>query len=137
MTSYNQLLDRVISDGIAEVREAYDDPKNHHKRDGAIEGFEECRGKSPSALVTLWFAAEQHAEQILRKHHETDIALIDNADGDPRDYWRQRYKAMQIEWVLNVLSVGLSRPLLAHLPTYRAAMKYAEIVGVRGEGVSA
>jgi hypothetical protein len=137
VTTYDQLLDRVISDGIAEVREEYADPKVHHKRDGAIEGFETCRGKTPSDLVALWFAAEQRAEQLLRERHETDIALTDNSDGDAHDYWRQRYKAMQIEWVLNVLSVGLSRPLLAHLPTYRGAMKYAEIVGVQGEGVSA
>jgi hypothetical protein len=49
-----------------------------------------------------------------------------------KGYWSQRYKALQIEWVLNVLSVGLKQPLLAHLPTARGAMKYAEIVGVRG-----
>jgi hypothetical protein len=34
-----ETLDRIISDGIAEVRAAYDDPKDHHKRDGAIDGF--------------------------------------------------------------------------------------------------
>jgi hypothetical protein len=53
-TTYEQLLDRIISDGIAEVRTAYADPKDHHKRDGAIEGFEACRGKSPIELVDLW-----------------------------------------------------------------------------------
>ena len=120
MTTYDQLLDRIISDGIAEVREAYADPKDHHKRDGAIEGFETCRGKAPSALVAMWSEAER--------------ACVACRNGDIKDYWKQRYKALQIEWVCNVVSVGLAgsghAPLLAHLPTVRGAMKYAEIVGV-------
>ena len=128
-TTYDQLLDRIISDGVAEVREAYADPKDHHKRDGAIEGFEACRGKAPSDLVALWTEAERSAAQIARDF------------GDATDYWRQRYKTLQIEFVLNVVSVGLvnsgQSPLLRHLPTARGAMKYAAIVGVRGEGVGA
>jgi hypothetical protein len=122
-TTYDQLLDRVITDGIAEVREAYVDPKDHHKRDGAIDGFEACRGKAPSELVALWQTAENQAHQIMR------------AERDVKDYWRQRYKALQIEFVLNVISVGLGQPLLAHLPTARGAMKYAEIVGVHGDSM--
>ena len=129
-TTYDQLLDRIITDGIVEVREAYADLKEHHKRDGAIEGFEACRGKSPSDLVTLWSEAEKIAAQIARERREN---APDN--GDVTDYWRQRYKALQIEWVLNVISVGLitsgQPPLLGYLPTARGAMKYAEIVGVR------
>ena len=128
-TTYTQLLDRIISDGIAEVREAYADPKDHHKRDGAIEGFEACRGKTPGELVELWRAAENQE----RPNHAESPSNI-------KDYWRQRYKALQLEWVCNVISVGLvnsrQAPLLAHLPTARAAMKYAAIVGVR-EGAEA
>ena len=125
--TYHQLLDRVITDGIAEVREAYIDPKDHHKRDGAIEGFEACRGKKPLEIVALWNEAERLMPQIAdecRTHARPD-----------NDYWKHRYKTMQIEWVCNVLSVGLTSsgkpPLLAHLPTARAAVKYADIVGVR------
>lgn len=126
--NYNQLLDRLIADGIAEVQTAYDAPEDHHKRDGAIEGFEACRGKSPTDLVALWSEAEKAAEQIVRARRETD--------NDVKDYWRQRYKALQIEWICNVVSVGLVNsgqpPLLAHLPTARGALKYAAVVGVRG-----
>lgn len=125
ITTYEQLLERVIADGIAEVREAYADPKEHHKRDGAIEGFEACRGKTPDALVALWKDAEHKSLRSSTKSH-----FHENVE----DYWRQRYKAMQIEWVCNVVSVGLVNsghaPLLAHLPTMRGATKYAEIVGV-------
>lgn len=127
--TYEELLARIIADGIAEVQAAYAAPEDHHKRDGAIEGFEACRGKSPTDLVTLWTEAERSAEQVMRDRQASG--------GDARDYWRQRYKALQIEFVLNVVSVGLvdlgHPPLLAHLPTARGALRYAAIVGVRGE----
>lgn len=133
-TTYAQLLDRIIADGIAEVREAYAEPKDHHKRDGAIEGFEACRGKTPAELVELFRAAEDRAQQHMRAKH-------DGSPSDRQDHVKLRYTALQIEWVCNVVSVGLANsgqaPLFAHLPTARAAMKYAEIVGVRGEGVGA
>ena len=115
--TYVELLDRIISDGIAEVRQAYAAPEDHHKRDGAIEGFEACRDKTPMQIVELWQQFERRGLHV-------------NEDTDAKTYWKQRYKALQVEWVCNVLSVGLPDPLLAHLPTARGAMKYAEIVGV-------
>jgi hypothetical protein len=128
--TYEALLDRIIADGITEVREAYADPEDHHKRDGAIEGFEACRGKNPTELVELWAAAERQGQQIFRNRSVAD------ASSDAKDYWKQRYKVLQIEFILNVVSVGLTQsglpPLLTHLPTARGAMKYAEIVGVQG-----
>lgn len=132
-TTYAELLDRIISDGIAEVREAYTDPKDHHKRDGAIEGFEACRGRSPDQLVALWTEAERQSRQIVEQCRQ--------GQRDGRDYWKQRYKTLQLEWACNVISVGLTGmgrpPLLAHLPTARAAMKYADIVGVAASGAQA
>lgn len=133
MTTYDQLLDRIIADGIAEVRVAYADPKEHHKRDGAIEGFEACRGKSPTELVAIWTKGERQCQQIRRT---ANASTANASDEHVKDYWKQRYKALQVEWVLNVISVGLTNsgqpPLLGHLPTARGAMKYAQIVGVRG-----
>ncbi len=124
-TLYDQLLERIISEGLAEVHEAYATPNEHHKRDGAIEGFEACRGKTPLELVDCWKEAEAAASKIMRDDRE--------AKTDDQRYWRQRYKAMQIEWVCNVVSVAFVNngyaPLLGHLPTMRGAMKYAEIVG--------
>ena len=123
-TTYDQLLDRIIAEGIAEVREAYADPKEHHKRDGAIEGFEACRGKAPADLVALWTEVERDSMQLRREPSAENM----------QNYWKQRYKALQIEFVCNVVSVGLVNsglpPLLGHLPTARGAMKYAAIVGV-------
>jgi len=124
-TPYAQLLDRVITDGIAEVRAAYAAPEDHHKRDGAIEGFEACRGKTPSELVELWRSTATEARQNM---HDAEV------------YWKQRCKTLQVEWVCNVISVGLMNsghaPLLEHLPTARAAMKCAQLVGVHGDSDS-
>jgi len=135
-TTYAQLLSRVIYDGIAEVGEAYkdnDDPDGSRfhaaKREGAVAGFEACRDKLPEDLIRLY-------ENARRASHSTASVAV-HRDENLRAHWHQRYYELQIEWVLNVLSVGMERPLLAHLPTTRAAMKYAEIVGVRGEGVEA
>ena len=135
-TTYAQLLDRVITDGIAEVAEAYSDDKDpdgsrHHtaKREGAVAGFEACRGKAPEEIVQL------HASAVHASRCTASVAV--HREDNLRNHWRQRYYELQIEWVLNVLSVGLSRPLLAHLPTYRGALKYAAIVGVHGEGADA
>lgn len=126
--TYAELLDRIISDGIAEVRQAYAASEDHHKRDGAIEGFEACRGKTPEQIVILWSAAERERSLMRSTGEASDQSL--------KNYWRYRYKVMQIEWCLNVISVGLQKPLLGHLPTARAALKYAEIVGVSGQEVT-
>jgi len=83
--TYEDLLDHIITDGIAEVREAYAAPENHHKRDGAIEGFEACRGKNPAELVESWKTAEDEATKIMRDDRD--------AKTDAKNYWNRRYKA--------------------------------------------
>lgn len=127
---YQALLTRIIEDGIAEVREAYADPADHHKRDGAIEGFEACRGKTPAELVALHHAIEREAETARR--------VAPPSDDTARAFWRLRYKALQIEWVCNVVSAGNvlggGDALLSHQPTARGVRKYAEIVGVSVSG---
>lgn len=126
---YQTLLTRIIEDGIAEVRKAYADPKEHHKRDGAIAGFEACRGKSPGELVALYYQVEREAETARRAAPPSDETA--------RSFWRLRYKALQVEWCINVVSFGMitsghrKTGLLLHLPTARAASKYAQIVGVQ------
>jgi hypothetical protein len=133
MMTYEQLLERIISDGLAEVHAAYANPADHHKRDGAVAGFEACRGKTTSELVALWTEAESESDQVR-------IASL-RGQSNIQDYWRCRYKALQIEFVCNVVSVGLTNngqpPLLAHQPTMRGALKYAKIVGTRDTRIEA
>jgi hypothetical protein len=118
--TYAEFLTRIIDDGIAAARTDYADEP--HKLRGAIDGFEACRGKSPSELITLWQEAERAAHA---------------SRSDLKTYWQLRCTALEVEWICNCVSVATTNaggpPLLGHLPTARAAMKYAEVVGVRGD----
>jgi hypothetical protein len=119
MVTYEDLLTRVIDDGIAAARADYGKRADKPEMlDGAIAGFEACRGKTPLELAALW-------QEIERGGMFT---------GDPAKFWFARCKANEIEWVANVISVGLQQqglpPILPWLPTARGTLKYAEIVGV-------
>lgn len=115
--SYDYFLGRVIDDGIAAARKSYKDASN--KLEGSIAGFEACRGKNPLQLKILFDTTRGQAHV-----HEGNI----------EDYWRARCYELEIEWVCNVLSAALHNegrpPIAAHLPTARAMMKAAEILGV-------
>jgi hypothetical protein len=126
MMPYEDLLTRVIDEGIEAARVDYG--KREDKPEmlrGAIDGFEACRGKSPLELAALW----QHAE---RQGHFTRSR--ETTMGDAQTFWYWRCYASELEWVANVLSVGLVQkglpPILPWLPTARGTLKYAEIVGV-------
>lgn len=125
MMTYEQLIDRIITDGIQEVQTIYAAPEDHPKRDGALAGFEACRGKTAPELVTLWADTERETRQIRAAYQEGKHTI--------QDYWRSCYKMLQIEFICNVVSVGLTNnghaPLLAHQPTMQGALKYAAIVG--------
>lgn len=122
-----ELLTRIIDDGIAEVKVAYAHDENfgEARRQGAIEGFESCRNKMPYELVALYNDARDSSADARGK-------------GLP-EYWRTRFAELQIEWVCNVVSMGLVNsgmpPLLSHLPTSRGALKYAQIVGTAPDPV--
>lgn len=116
--TYAQLITRIIDDGIVAAKADYTNADETHKLEGSIAGFEACRNKNPRELVVLWQDAERKS---MEQYRET---------ADITKYWWWRCYAMEVEWVCNVVSVGLDQPLMAHLPTTRGAMKYAEIVGV-------
>jgi hypothetical protein len=114
----NDLLNSVIDDGIEEVRHLYTRPDQKDKHDGAMEGFEACRGLSDSKLLALFKQAQAN----------TLAARAAQA----KDYWRVRYKELQVEWVLDVLSAAMlndgQQPLIT--PTGRGMKKAADILGV-------
>jgi hypothetical protein len=111
-------LHAVIDDGIEAARHDYAKPRDTLKREGAIAGFEECRNKTPAQIAALLVEANERARQAMQEE-------------DPR-YWFWRCRALEIEWVANVLS----NILVAHgtLPiatmTARGRLKAAEILGV-------
>jgi hypothetical protein len=115
----NDALNHIIDDGIEAARLDYAKPRNTLKREGAIAGFTECRGKQPSEIKALLAEANERAFR---------------APGDDAEhFWYWRCRALEIEWVANVLSnimVAHGWPAIA-MTTARGAMKAAEIVGVR------
>lgn len=119
---YRQFLARVIDDGIEAVKKDYagDSPEQTQKREGSIQGFQECRERLPGSLYLLLNEANKEAHE---KHAE-----------QAEDYWYWRCRAAEVEWVCNVVSALLVNegclPVASHFPTARGAMKAAEIVGV-------
>jgi hypothetical protein len=113
---YGEMLDRVIVDGIAAAVADYDRADQENQRDGSVRGFNDCRGKTPEELIVLLGEAESRATE----------AHFANRD----DYWYWRCRALEVEWVCNVVSAALRIQLAGHLPTARGAIKAAEIVGV-------
>jgi hypothetical protein len=116
--SYADFVARIIDDGIQSCRDAYPAPEQDEKREGAIRGFEDCRGKTPDELLVLKAEADR---TVMQKMLERTA-----------DYWYWRYRSLQVEWVLNVLSAAEhanGRPV--HVPpTARGLRKAADILGV-------
>lgn len=115
---YKYFLDRIIDDGIKACRESYKD--DTQKRDGAVAGFNACRGRSV-------FELRQQLD-IARKAANAAFAV------DKSNYWYLRCFEAEVEWVCNVVSSALQNqgedPIV--IPTARGYMKAAEILGVTG-----
>lgn len=114
---YGSFIRRVIDDGIEAVKVDY-----AHKplqRDGALRGFEECRGLLAPDLKSLLVEAN---ERCIQAHRE-----------QAADYWYWRCRAAEIEWVANVVSAAFMNSGLPIIvtPTCRGMMKAAEILGVK------
>jgi hypothetical protein len=110
-------LDRVIDDGVAAARESY---KNKpQKLEGAVAGFEACRGKTVFEL----------RQQLDLAAKAADVARAVNRE----NYWYLRCYHAEIEWVCNVVSACLQNQGLDTIviPTARGYLKAAEIVGVK------
>ncbi len=112
----NDFLNAVIDDGIEKVRQSYTRPDQRQKRDGAMAGFEACRGLDDVALLTLLKRARVDTEGARK-------APVQN-------YWFLRLFEAQIEWTLNVLSAAMyehgQTPLIA--PTLRGRRRAAAIL---------
>lgn len=112
------VLNGIIDDGIMEIRYAYTRPDQRMRMEGAIDGFESCRGKEPGDIRDLL--------------SEAAIARVAARDSGAEDYWWHRMREAQIEFTASVLSVALMHlglPTIATV-TLRAQLRYAEIVGI-------
>lgn len=114
--TFTDFLTRIIDDGIKACRESYKDDAK--KRDGAVAGFNACRGKT-----------------IFELRQQLDLAgkAADAARAvDKNNYWYLRCFHAEVEWVCNVVSSALQNQgeLTIVTPTARGFMKAAEILGV-------
>jgi hypothetical protein len=126
--TYTEFLDRVVSDGLESITKDEWITKYPKRLEGSRLGFEACRGKLPEQLAELLRDAEG---RCMRSREETE-----GPDSDIEDYWRERYRAIQIEWVCNTVSAMLMNEGKATIvtPTARGVMNAARIVGVAYEG---
>jgi hypothetical protein len=123
-----ELLDRLIEDGIDEVKEAYDE--GSPKLEGALEGFELARALPATYEDFAWVVAQREEEEgRMRKAMRSD-----RTEEAERVYKHHRWATLQLEYCRNILlvaEVSSGRPLPPGVSmSARAAMRYAVIVGV-------
>jgi hypothetical protein len=122
MMTLNDALNAIIDDGIEAARLDYAKPRDTLKREGAIAGFEECRGRQPDEIAALLAEANDRAFRA--------------REDDPDRYWYWRCRAAEIEWVVNVLSNILHAQGLPPIGTMTVCgrLKAVQIVGVKRVG---
>ena len=111
---YALFLERVVDEGIEAAEESY--ANDTLKREGAVEGFEACRGLNPEELLELL----QDAHKAMTKAYGEQVD----------DYWRIHCRDAEIEWVCNVVSAMLVNQKVQPIvpPTARGLMKAASIL---------
>lgn len=118
--SYEDFLNEVINGGIEGAKASYSNPKNpNHPMmlEGAIAGFNACRGKLPYELATLLEGAGKNAVR----------AELEQLP----DFWKHQCFHAEIEWVCNCVSaLGMNQgvDVLIVTPTARGVMRANEIL---------
>lgn len=125
--TYAEFLKKVVDEGIEGARRDYGSGSDRHeaKLAGSIEGFEACRGKSPTEIAGLLAEARKRTREAFNRANEGEISS--------NRYWRIRCREAEIEWTANVVSAMLVNQGLPYIvpPTARAVMQAARIVGVK------
>jgi len=135
-TTYEDLLARVIDDGIVAASRDY--ARSPSKRRGAVAGFEACRGKSPDQLRQLLHDARLATRNATERHHPLYRKRLDAYwetrcyEAEIDAYWETRCYEAEIEWVCNVVSAALANQGLPTIvpPTARGVMAAAVVLGV-------
>lgn len=120
-------LNETIRLGIEAASKSYSKPRDQHKREGSIAGFEACREKGPADLAELLKEARGKVRQSFRDNDDTER------------YWYLNCYQAEVEWTCNVMSnllsmAGAPEKQMIVPPTYRGMMTAARVVAnVRGE----
>jgi len=95
-----------------------------HEIEGSIAGFEACRDldvSSPDAMLELLRKVGKETEEAFHFSHEHKMSLA--------DYWRIRYKEVQVEYVYQIMKFAWIQS--GHDITTvsaRSAVKFNEII---------
>src|SRR3990172_98677 len=96
MKSGKELLVLTIEKGIASVKS--DSSMKPYEIEGSVEGFEACRDvdvSTPEAMQEPLRSVRKEVEYAFHVNLEDKMALS--------DYWRIRYKEIQIEYVYEIM----------------------------------
>lgn len=133
-------LNQIIDDGIIAAGESYShrtDNVGKAKLEGAIAGFNACRGLDTNQIADLLKTSrEKKQAQLL---HKTAIKRAgDEHKPDESDelahFWYLACYTAEVEWVANCLSAALvNMGIPGIVPvTARGMMRAAQVLGVRG-----
>lgn len=110
----HEFIEEIIRGGIEGAKTSY--ANDQMRLEGALAGFEACRGKTPEQLATL-------LEEVGKN---TTRAMLEQLP----DYWRHRCFHAEIEWVCNCWSAVLvnegTAPIIT--PTDRGVMRANEVL---------
>jgi hypothetical protein len=118
MDDYYEFLNRLITEGKAAATADYSKPEDKHKLDGAIQGFDDCWGKTPNELAQIAYEARTRVAKAF-----TD---------DAKDYWYWNCRMGEIEWVCNVVSAATGLAIGGMGCTARGALKATELLNGKG-----
>jgi hypothetical protein len=95
-----------------------------HEIEGSVAGFEACRDldvSTPDAMLELLRKVREEAEDAFHISHENKMSIA--------DYWRIRYKVVQVEYVFEIMKFAWIQS--GHDITTvsaRSAVKFNEII---------
>lgn len=127
MKSSQELLRLTVEKGIASVEG--DSSMKPHEIEGSVSGFEACRDldvSSPDAMLELLRKVREESEEAFHIRHEKKMSLS--------DYWRIRYKVVQVEYVYEIMKFAwIQSGYDITSVSARSAVKFNEIISANNE----
>lgn len=112
---YDKFLNRLIDEGLVAAQDEYKHQPEH--LNGAVAGFEACRGRRPHDLASLLAMAREETAQAYWRQDA--------------GYWRSRCYEAEVEYVCNCVSamqVIQGHPAIL-APTTIGFVRASEVLG--------
>lgn len=109
MVTIADFINRAIDRGIEGVKESWPgtDERDTARREGSIEGFEACRGKTPTEILDVLANVRRECNEFMQLDDSEQDKIAGGTGLGNHHYWRLRHREVQIEWVANCLSAAL------------------------------